>query len=108
MSLRSLREACAAVGLFVVVALFRYLSLSGFSNDHYVHLAGAQQMLFGEWPTRDFVDLGAPLTYALSAMPQGLFGQGLLTEAVLTAVLFAIAAVLTLRAVVLLTGSVAL
>ena len=90
------------------MALFRYLSLNGFSNDHYVHLAGAQQMLGGEWPTRDFVDLGAPLTYALSAAAQAVFGQSLITEAVLTAVLFAVAAVLTLRAVVALTGSVAL
>ena len=108
MSPRFLREACAAIGLFAGVALFRYLSLNGFSNDHYVHLAGAQQMLFGEWPSRDFVDLGAPLTYALSAAAQELFGRGLLTEAVLTAILFAIAAVLTLRVVLALTGSVAL
>ncbi len=103
-----LREACPAVVVFGVVAALRFLSLTGFPNDHYVHLAGAQQMFFGEWPSRDFVDLGAPLTYALSAAAQAVFGRGLLTEAVLTAVLFAIAAVLTLRATVALTGSTAL
>jgi hypothetical protein len=49
----------AAAVLFVATGAIRYLSLTGFSNDHYQHLAGAQQMRFGEWPTRDFVDPGA-------------------------------------------------
>ena len=55
-----MREASAALILFVLVASLRFLSLTGFPDDHYVHLAGAQQMLHGEWPSRDFVDLGAP------------------------------------------------
>ena len=32
-------------------------------------------MLHGEWPSRDFVDLGAPLTYAISAAAQAVFGR---------------------------------
>jgi len=91
-----------------LVASFRFLSLTGFPDDHYVHLAGAQQMLHGEWPSRDFADLGAPLTYAVSAVAQALFGQRQLTEAWLMATAFALGAVLTLRAGVMLTGSVAL
>lgn len=90
------------------MASLRFLSLTGFPDDHYVHLAGAQQMLHGEWPSRDFVDLGAPLTYAISAAAQALFGERQLTEALLMAFAFGLGAVLTLRAGVLLTGSVIL
>ena len=100
-----MREASAALILFVLVASLRFLSLTGFPDDHYVSLAGAQQMLHGEWPSRDFVDLGAPLTYAISAAAQAVFGQRQLTEALLMAVAFGLGAVLTLRAGVMLTGS---
>jgi hypothetical protein len=99
------REASAALILFVLVASLRFLSLTGFPDDHYVHLAGAQQMLHGEWPSRDFVDLGAPLTYVISAAAQAVFGQRQLTEAVLMALAFGLGAVLTVRAGVAMTGS---
>ena len=101
-----MREASAALILFVLVASLRFLSLTGFPDDHYVHLAGAQQMLHGEWPSRDFVDLGAPLTYAISAAAQAIFGPRQLTEALLMATAFGLGAVLTLRAGVMLTGSI--
>ena len=65
-------------------------------------------MLHGEWPSRDFVDLGAPLTYAISAAAQALFGERQLTEALLMACAFGLGAVLTLRAGMSLTGSVIL
>ena len=43
------------VSAFLVTAGFRFLGLrNGFVNDHFMHLSGAQQMLFGEWPTRYF------------------------------------------------------
>jgi hypothetical protein len=103
-----LKELTAAFVLFVLVAALRFLSLTGFPDDHYVHLAGAQQMLHGEWPSRDFVDLGAPLTYAVSAAAQAIFGERQLTEALLMASAFGLGAVLTLRAGVALTGSVVL
>ena len=102
------RERSLVAGLFVLVASLRFLSLTGFPDDHYVHLAGAQQMLHGEWPSRDFVDLGAPLTYAISAAAQAVFGQRQLTEALLMATAFGLGAVLTLRAGVMLTGSIVL
>lgn len=94
--------------IFALVASLRFLSLTGFPDDHYVHLAGAQQMLRGEWPSRDFVDLGAPLTYGMSAAAQAVFGERQLTEALLMAFAFGLGAVLTLRAGVVLTGSVIL
>ena len=103
-----MKELVAALIVFALVASLRFLSLTGFPDDHYVHLAGAQQMLRGEWPSRDFVDLGAPLTYAISAAAQALLGERQLTEALLMAFAFGLGAVLTLRAGVLLTGSVIL
>ena len=103
-----MKGVIVAVVVFVLVASLRFLSLTGFPDDHYVHLAGAQQMLHGEWPSRDFVDLGAPLTYAVSAAAQAIFGQRQITEALLMAVAFGLGAVLTVRAGVALTGSLIL
>jgi hypothetical protein len=105
---KTIQFTSAALILFALVASLRFLSLTGFPDDHYVHLAGAQQMLHGEWPSRDFVDLGAPLTYAISAAAQALFGERQLTEALLMACAFGLGAVLTLRAGMVLTGSVIL
>lgn len=82
--------ACAA--LFLATAAVRFLALKGFSNDHYQYLAGAQQMLMGEWPTRDFLDPGQPLMYGLSAGAQLLFGRTLFAEAMLISVAFGLAA----------------
>jgi hypothetical protein len=86
------RVLAAAGCLFLATAFVRYLSLTGFSNDHYQYLAGAQQMLMGELPTRDFVDPGQPLMYTLSAAAQLLLGRTLLAEAVMTSLAFGLAA----------------
>jgi hypothetical protein len=103
-----LKEIIVAVLVFVGVASLRFLSLTGLPDDHYVHLAGAQQMLHGGWPSRDFVDPGLPLTFAVSAAAQALFGEAYLTEAVLMSLAFGVAGVITLRAGVVLTGSILL
>ena len=44
--------AAVAVLLAIIVGGFRFLSIAGFSNDHYMHLAAGQQIAFGEWPSR--------------------------------------------------------
>jgi hypothetical protein len=82
--------------VFIGTAFIRYMSVAGFTNDQFEHLAGAQQMLFGEWPTRDFADPGMPLTYAMSALAQLLLGRTLFAEAVLNACAFGMAAACTL------------
>jgi len=82
----------ASVCLLLATAFIRYLSLSGLSNDHYQYLAGAQQMLMGELPTRDFVDPGQPLMFAMSAGAQLVFGRTLLAEALMTSLAFGLAA----------------
>ena len=98
--------AGALVALFLFTALFRFLQLKdGFPNDHFLYIAGGQQILYGDWPIKDFLDPGQPLMYGVSALAQAMLGPPLFAEAVLTALAFALAAVLTAAAVRELTGS---
>jgi len=85
---------------------YRLVTLRDLTNDHYMHLAWAQQVLFGELPGRDFVDPGMPLMYTLSAFVQHLW-PGPFSEAVLTCALLAVAASATFLVVTELTGSIA-
>ena len=91
--------------MFAMTMALRFLSSVRFTNDEYIQLAGAQQMLFGEWPTRDFLDPGLPLSYAASAASQLIFGRTLFAEAMLTSVAFGLAAALTVVAARRLSGS---
>jgi len=102
----SVARTSAIAIAFVVAAGFRFLCLrNGFPNDHFMHLAGAQQMLRGDWPTRDFVDPGLPLMFALSAAAERVLGSTLFAEGVLVAVAFGAGAAFTVAAVARLTGS---
>ena len=94
--------------MFAFIVALRFLATTSYSNDEYVSLAGAQQMLFGEWPTRDFLDTGGPLMFTVSAVSQLIFGRNLFAEAMLTAVAFSLAAVLTMLAAKRLSGSLAI
>jgi hypothetical protein len=105
---RTRRSAAWKVLIFSATALFRFSATRGLSNDHFVHLAGAQQMLFGDLPTRDFVDPGHPLQFVVSALGQMLMGRTLFAEAIVVAVMFGLAAALTAAVVEELTGSIAL
>ena len=96
--------AAAAIGLLAFG--YRYLSYNGFPNDHFVHLATAQQMMMGELPVRDYVERGIPLMSALSALAQAALGEGLHTEVVLIAAAFAAAASLTFLTAVSISGSI--
>ena len=78
--------------IFAAVFAFRFLSYTGFPNDHFVYLARAQQMLLGAWPARDFVDPGFLLMYVTSATGLTLFGHNLLGEALIVFGGFAAAA----------------
>jgi hypothetical protein len=100
-----LAVAAAAVGAGGVAIVWRFLTFSGFNNDHYVHLARAQQMLLGEWPVRDFTDPGMPLMYAVHAAARGVFGSALGVEWALVATAFGIGAACTLIAATRLSGS---
>jgi hypothetical protein len=99
---------CAAIGVALLTAAWRFLTFTGFNNDHYIYLAGAQQMVFGELPVRDFVDPGWPLMYGVSALARLLLGRELWVELLMVASAFAIGAGFTLAAAARLSGSIAL
>src|SRR5262245_9156690 len=97
-SSRAARGLGVSVAMAVVAVAWRFLTFSGFNNDHYIYLAGAQQMVLGEWPVRDFVDPGWPLMYAVSAAARALFGRELWVELALVSGAFALGAAFTVAA----------
>src|SRR5688500_12930070 len=94
-----------ALAAFLVVFGFRWLTLSEFPNDHFDHVAIAQQLRLGAWPVRDFTDEGLPLAYVLSAAAWSLFKSPFLSEAIVVASGFAAAAALSFVAAARLSGS---
>lgn len=94
--------------LLVLVAAFvaslRFLTIT-FNDDHFVHLTAAQQMRFGDWPTRDFIDIGRPLQILVSAAGQWWLGDTLFADAIVVSAGFGIAAAFTAALVFTLTGS---
>ncbi len=99
------RPAAAAAAAFVATLAWRFLTFTGFTNDHYAHLALAQQWLLGDRPVRDFTDPGWPLTYLLSATAWRMAGNAMWVEWALTATALAVAAACTLIAAHRLSGS---
>ncbi len=98
--LRSGQAAAALIGAAAFV--FRYLTSGAIENDHFIMLARAYQVLYGDWPVRDFEDPGQPLAYLVSTAAAAMFGPTLLVNIVLC-ILFlsataAIAYLLALRA----------
>jgi hypothetical protein len=74
-------------------------------NDDYQHLAYARQLLAGDLPLRDFWDISTTLQEAISAVSQLVFGQRLLSEALVIGVATAVAVYLVFRVLQQLTGS---
>jgi hypothetical protein len=89
------RLAAGAVALGLLTFAYRYLSFEEFPNDHFMHLAIAQQITLGDLGGRDYVELGIPLMTMLSAAAQLVLGEGLRSELMLVALMFAVAASLT-------------
>jgi hypothetical protein len=75
------------------------------TNDDFMHLALANQLLGGDWPLRDFFDVYGVLMYGISAIAQLLFGHRLLSEAVVVGVMLGVSAYLVFSLVRALTGS---
>jgi hypothetical protein len=67
---RDVLTIAAAILLGVLTFAFRLLLSPDLSNDHYMHMAWAQQVLLGGLPGRDFVDPGMPGMILLSAAAQ--------------------------------------
>ena len=80
------RLSTAAAPLLAACAAFSfgYLTTGAIENDHFVMLARAFQVLYGDWPVRDFVDPGQPFAYLVSSAAAALFGQTLLVNVVLS------------------------
>src|SRR6188474_3550709 len=68
---------------FLIAAAFRWLTLTEFLNDHFDHVALAQQVRLGSLPLRDFVDEGMPLMYMVSAAAWSLTQNPFVSEAVI-------------------------
>ncbi|NOT24872.1 MAG: hypothetical protein HOP16_02110 [Acidobacteria bacterium] len=103
--LRQHTTAVAVILVFLATVAWRFLTFTGFTNDHYAHLALAQQMLLGDRPIRDFADPGWPLTYLLTAAGWLLAGNSMATEWTITALGFGIGAACTVAVARQLSGS---
>ena len=93
------------IGLAVIAGVHQAVIASAPTNDDFLHVVLAQQILAGDWPARDFFDLGAWLMYAMTAVAQLLFGYRLLSEAVVVGVMLAVSTYLVFRLARTLTGS---
>jgi hypothetical protein len=83
-------------------------SFGGLTDDHYYYLARGWQLLHGDLPDRDFVDIGAPLTYVISWIAQLVLGRGTWSEVVLSVTALSLAAALTTLIATRVTGSLLL
>jgi hypothetical protein len=101
-------ETLAVVSMFLIAVVWRFLTFTGFSNDHYAHLVMAQQVLMGDVPIRDFADPGWPLTYTLTALGWLVTGKTMATEWVISTAGFAIGAACSVAAAYRLSGSLAI
>lgn len=104
-TLKMARYAAACVSAGVIGFGYRALSHRSLTNDHYMHMAWAQQLMLGELPGRDFVDPGMPLMYVASAVVQHIY-PGPFSEALLASLLLGAAAAATCAAVLMITGSI--
>lgn len=85
-----------AVGLAALLAalfLFR-LATAAITNDDYLHLSTAQQVVLGGVPVRDFLDPGELLFYLTSAAAQVVLGRSMLSEVLLDAFFLSLGQVL--------------
>jgi len=93
------------VGL-TILTIFVHLHVNlSLLNDHAAYLAMARQMVYGDWPIRDFRDDGSLLQILLSAAVQKIAGFHLLGEMLLAWAFIAAANFLTFWLALRLSGS---
>jgi len=85
------RLSPVAAGALAGAAAFAYVFLANgaIENDHFVVLARAHQVLYGDWPVRDFEDPGMPLAYLVSSAAAAIFGPTVFVNVILSLLLFA-------------------
>lgn len=97
-------RGAVAAALGLAAFGFRFLTTRSLTNDQYMHLAWAQQLLLGDLPGRDFVEPGMPLQVLLSAAAQ-YASPGPFSESVLSCLMLAVAAAVVYLVTLRLTGS---
>ena len=81
----------AIAAVFVIALLVRWATLSGLTGDDHYLLWAATNFLNGDRPLRDFIELGAPLYWAMSALGQVVTGHRVIGEVGLGTLLVAFA-----------------
>lgn len=104
-STRSAAHTWTGIGLAVATGLYYAVGFSEPTNDNFMHMAMARQMLAGDLPVRDFFDMGMTLMYGLTALAESILGHRLLAEALVVGVAAGASAYLVHKVVWLLTAS---
>lgn len=105
---RGLRAAgvhWGAVFLALVAFVYFVVLMHSPTNDNFMHMALARQVVGGDVPVRDFFDSGLVLMYLLSAAAEAVVGYRLLAEAVLVGAMASISVLLVYSVTWRLTGS---
>jgi len=82
-----------AVGVLAFAA--RYAVTGAIENDHFVTFTRGLQVLYGDWPVRDFDDPGFPFSYLVSTVTAAIFGPSLLANVLLCVLFLALTSALT-------------
>ncbi len=101
------RQSSLGVTLAGLAGIHQMVIASRPTNDDFMHLAIADQVLGGDWPFRDFFDLYGPFMYGTSAISKLIVGHRLLSEALVVGLALAVSTYLVFRVVRSLTGSIA-
>jgi dolichyl-phosphate-mannose-protein mannosyltransferase len=92
---RPLRTPAVALIVGSISFAARYAVTGAIENDHFVTFARALQVLYGDWPVRDFEDPGFPLSYLVSTAIAAVVGPSLLVNVLLCILLLALTSTLT-------------
>ena len=93
--------------IFLLAFAARYAATGAIENDHFVTFTRGLQMLYGDWPVRDFDDPGFPLSYLISALTAAAFGPSLFVNVLLCVALIALTSTMTFLLAYRATGSTA-
>ena len=93
--------------IFLLAFAARYAATGAIENDHFVTFTRGLQVLYGDWPVRDFDDPGFPLSYLISTLTAALFGPSLFVNVLLCVALIAVTSTITFVLAYRATGSTA-
>ena len=85
------KRILAVAVVFVVAFLVRWATVSSLTGDDHYLLWAVTGFLKGDRPFRDFVELGAPLYWVMSALAQAISGHRVIGEVALGTTLVALA-----------------